>query len=398
MAGCGPGAPKLNDAVFHSFFLIFCGAAVLATVALYGRQPLLVAYIALGALLGPSGFGLTPDVALITDISHIGIIFLLFLLGLDMQPAALARVFRQITHVAVISSLIFAAAGYGIARTFGFTPIEALIVGAAMMFSSTIIGIKLLPTTVLHHRHTGELMVGLLLLQDMIAILVLVALLGSRSGDFEGGALLLSLLALPLLIALAVVFVRLVLMRLIQRFDRFHEYIFLLAIGWCLGLAELAALMKLSPEIGAFVAGVSIASSPISQYIAISLKPLRDFFLILFFFSLGGSFDLGVLGSIYVAAIVLSLLMLAAKPLVFRFLLGRLSETPALAWDVGLRLGQNSEFSLLIAYMAAGFGMIGKEASHLIQATAIITFVASSYIVVLNCPNPIAISDRLRRD
>ncbi|HQY69035.1 MAG: cation:proton antiporter [Gammaproteobacteria bacterium] len=384
--------------VTFSFFLIFTGAAAVASLALYTRQPLLIAYIVLGALIGPYGLALITNLTLLQDIAHVGIIFLLFLLGLDMQPRALLTTMRNSTLVALASALCFALIGAGVAYAFGFSRTEALITGLAMMFSSTIIGIKLLPTTVLHHRHTGELMVGLLLLQDMIAILVLVALLGSRSGDFEGGALLLSLLALPLLIALAVVFVRLVLMRLIQRFDRFHEYIFLLAIGWCLGLAELAALMKLSPEIGAFVAGVSIASSPISQYIAISLKPLRDFFLILFFFSLGGSFDLGVLGSIYVAAIVLSLLMLAAKPLVFRFLLGRLSETPALAWDVGLRLGQNSEFSLLIAYMAAGFGMIGKEASHLIQATAIITFVASSYIVVLNCPNPIAISDRLRRD
>jgi Kef-type K+ transport system membrane component KefB len=384
--------------VTFSFFLIFTGAAAVASLALYTRQPLLIAYIVLGALIGPYGFALITNLALLQDIAHVGIIFLLFLLGLDMQPRALLTTMRNSTLVALASALCFALFGAGVAYAFGFSRTEALITGLAMMFSSTIIGIKLLPTTVLHHRHTGELMVGLLLLQDMIAILVLVALMGSRSGDFEGGALLRSLLALPLLIALAVVFVRLVLIRLIERFDRFHEYIFLLAIGWCLGLAELAALMKLSPEIGAFVAGVSIASSPISQYIAVSLKPLRDFFLILFFFSLGGSFDLGVLGSIYPAAIVLSLLMLVAKPLVFRFLLGRLSETPALAWDVGLRLGQNSEFSLLIAYMAAGFGMIGKEASHLIQATAIITFVASSYIVVLNCPNPIAISDRLRRD
>lgn len=384
--------------VTFSFFLIFTGAAAVASLALYTRQPLLIAYIVLGALIGPYGLALITDLTLLQDIAHVGIIFLLFLLGLDMQPRALLTTMRNSTLVALASALCFALIGAAVAHAFGFSRTEALITGIAMMFSSTIIGIKLLPTTVLHHRHTGELMVGLLLLQDMIAILVLVALMGSRSGDFDGGTLLRSLLALPLLIAAAVVFVRLVLMRLIQRFDRFHEYIFLLAIGWCLGLAELAALMRLSPEIGAFVAGVSIASSPISQYIAVSLKPLRDFFLILFFFSLGGSFDLGVLGSIYVAAIVLSMLMLVAKPLVFRFLLGRLSETPALAWDVGLRLGQNSEFSLLIAYMAAGFGMIGKEASHLIQATAIVTFVVSSYIVVLNCPNPIAISDRLRRD
>jgi Kef-type K+ transport system membrane component KefB len=384
--------------VTFSFFLIFTGAAAVASIALYTRQPLLIAYIALGVIIGPYGLSLITNLALLQDIAHVGIIFLLFLLGLDMQPQALLATIRKTTLIAMLSSLCFAAIGFAVASAFGFNPMEALIIGLAMMFSSTIIGIKLLPTTVLHHRHTGELMVGLLLLQDMIAILVLVGLMGSRSGEFDTGALLMALLALPALIALAVLFVKLVLVRLIQRFDRFHEYIFLLAIGWCLGLAELAAVLRLSPEIGAFVAGVSIASSPISQYIAVSLKPLRDFFLILFFFSLGGSFDIAVLDSIYLAAIVLSLLMLVGKPLIFRFLLGRLSESPALAWDVGLRLGQNSEFSLLIAYMAAGFAMIGKEASHLIQATAIITFVVSSYIVVFNCPNPIAVSDRLRRD
>lgn len=387
-----------HSTVTFSFFLIFTGAAVFASFALYTRQPLLIAYIALGALIGPYGLGLITNLTMLQDIAHIGIIFLLFLLGLDMQPRALLTTMRNSTVVALTSSLCFALVGAAAAAAAGFTRAEALITGIAMMFSSTIIGIKLLPTTVLHHRHTGELMVGLLLLQDMIAILVLVALMGSRYGDFEPGALLAALIALPVLVIVAVALVRLVLIRLIQRFDRFHEYIFLLAIGWCLGLAELASLMRLSPEIGAFVAGVSIASSPISQYIAISLKPLRDFFLILFFFSLGGSFDLGVLDRIWPAALALSAAMLVLKPLVFRFLLGRLSETPALAWDVGLRLGQNSEFSLLIAYMAAGFAMIGKEASHLIQATAILTFVVSSYIVVLNCPNPIAISDRLRRD
>ncbi len=387
-----------HSTVTFSFFLIFTGAAVLASFALYTRQPLLIAYIALGALIGPYGLSLITDLPLLQDIAHIGIIFLLFLLGLDMQPRALITTIRNSTLIAIASSLCFALVGGAVAIAAGFTATEALISGIAMMFSSTIIGIKLLPATVLHHRRTGELMIGLLLLQDMIAILVLVALMGSRRGSFEVGVLLTALLALPLLVAVAFVLVRLVLIRLIHRFDRFHEYIFLLAIGWCLGLAELASLMRLSPEIGAFVAGVSIASSPISQYIAISLKPLRDFFLILFFFSLGASFDLGVLERIWLVALVLSVAMLAIKPLLFRFLLGRLSETPALAWDVGLRLGQNSEFSLLIAYMAAGFGMIGKEASHLIQATAILTFVASSYIVVLNCPNPIAISDHLRRD
>jgi len=380
-----------------SFFLIFAGAAVLASVALFTRQPLLIAYIVLGALIGPFGFGFVKDLALLSDIAQIGIIFLLFLLGLDMQPRALIAVMKQATLVAVLSSVVFALAGYGIGKLFGFTNTECLVIGAAMMFSSTIIGIKLLPTTVLHHKHMGDLMVGLLLLQDVIAILVLMFLM--QSGDAETKhPMWMSIAGLPLLATSAMLFVRFVLLKLIARFDRFHEYIFLVAIGWCLGLAEASKALGLSEEIGAFIAGISLATSPIAQYIATNLKPLRDFFLILFFFALGARFDLSLLSDIAVPACVLALVMLALKPVTYRLLLRSMSETPYLAWDVGFRLGQISEFSLLIAYLATSLTLIGKEASHVIQATAIITFVISSYIVIFNYPNPIAVSDKLRRD
>jgi Kef-type K+ transport system membrane component KefB len=388
----------MDASITTSFFLIFSGAAILATFALYTRQPLLIAYIVLGAMVGPYGMEYITDLSLLSDISHIGIIFLLFLLGLDMQPKALVTMLRKATTVALFSSLSFALIGYSISRAFGFIDSEAWIIGLAMMFSSTIIGIKLLPTTVLHHKHTGELMIGLLLLQDVIAIFVLLFLFSGSSGEFDIKGLGITLLALPIIILMAFAFVRYILLALLQRFDRFHEYIFLIAIGWCLGVAEAAHAVGLSAEIGAFIAGISLASSPISQYIAISLKPLRDFFLILFFFSLGARFDLTVLGSIIVPAIVLSVVILGAKPVIFRFMLRKLSENNRLAWDVGCRLGQISEFSLLIAYVAFANSLIGKEASHLIQATAIITFLVSSYIVVFNYPNPIAVNDRLRRD
>ncbi len=390
-----------EQSLVFSFFLIFTGAAVVASLALYTRQPLLVAYIVLGAILGPYGAELVTDTKLLTDISHIGIIFLLFLLGLDMQPSHLVQMLRKATLVAIGSSVLFFLIGYLVGWAFDYTQTEAIIIGVAVMFSSTIIGIKLLPTTVLHHRHTGELVVGLLLLQDVIAILVLLFL---YSGTGEGtqsdmmAEFATTLMALPLMILGAFVFVKYVLLKLIQKFDRFHEYIFLLAIGWCLGLAEIANLAGLSAEIGAFVAGVSIATSPISQYIATSLKPLRDFFLILFFFSIGASFNLSLVAQIAVPAIILALLVLALKPIIFRFLLSRISESPALGWEVGFRLGQISEFSLLIAYIAAGALMIGEEASHVIQATAILTFLLSSYVVIFNFPSPIAVSDDLRRD
>ena len=394
------------SAVTFSFFLIFTGAAVLASIALYTRQPLIIAYILLGALLGPYGFAVVSDVDLLSDIAHVGIIFLLFLLGLDMQPQALWATLRQSILVALASSALFLLIGFAAARAFGFPAFDALVIGAAMMFSSTIIGIKLLPTTVLHHRHIGDLMIGLLLIQDLLAIIVLMLLLNAAQlsgaaaapADNVAAGFFRMALSLPLLIGASWAMVRLVLLPLIARFDRFHEFIFLLAIGWCLGVAEAAALLGLSAEIGAFIAGITIATSPIAQYIAVQLKPLRDFFLVLFFFSVGARFAFGMLREVLLPALALSVLVLGLKPVAFRYLLKGVSEKRTLAWDLGLRLGQASEFSLLIAYLAAGGALIGERSSLLIQATTIITLVASSYIVVLNCYNPIAISDKLRRD
>lgn len=386
-----------EHSIVFSFFLIFTGAAILASIALYSRQPLLVAYIVLGAILGPWGFAAVNDTNLVEDISHVGIIFLLFLLGLDMQPRHLLHMLRKASLIALISSLAFLGAGYGLGLAFGFTQTEALIIGAALMFSSTIIGIKLLPTTVLHHRHTGELLVGLLLLQDVIAILVLL-LLNSGEGASPIIGFGRSLLALPILGVISWVLVRFVLLPLLMRFDRYREYVFLLAIGWCLGMSEAAVELGLSAEMGAFFAGITLATSPISQFIATSLKPLRDFFLILFFFSVGASFNLTLLDDVLVPALAMTAMVLVLKPLVFRLLLTKIQETPETSWELGVRLGQISEFSLLIAYLAYSSGLIGELASHVIQATAILTFLLSTYVVIFRYPSPIAISDKLRRD
>ncbi|MFV0477689.1 MAG: cation:proton antiporter [Parahaliea sp.] len=387
--------------ITFSFFLIYSGAALFASVALYTRQPLIIAYVALGAAIGPYGLSLVPDLKLLSDTAHVGIIFLLFLLGLDMQPKALLSTLRKSTVVGITSCAIFAMMGFAVAVLFSFALIEATIIGTAMMFSSTIIGIKLLPTTVLHHRHIGELMIGLLLLQDLLAIIVLLLL--NASGDSKGVSpeildFIRPFLALPLLGAGTWLLVRYSILPLMGRFDRFHEYIFLIAIGWCLGVAEVAALVGLSAEIGAFIAGISIATSPIAQYIAVNLKPLRDFFLILFFFTVGARFEWAMLNTVLLPTLVLSVLVLAAKPVVYRFLLKGMSEKRPLAWDLGFRLGQASEFSLLIAYVATSSALLSPGGSLLIQATTIITLLVSSYIVVLNYPTPIAISDRLRRD
>ena len=384
-----------QESLLFSFFLIFTGAALISTVALFFRQPLLVAYIVLGVILGPFGLEYIADASLLSDIAEFGILFLLFLLGLDMQPIKLLGTLKKTFLVTLASTAVFFLLGYSTGLLFNYSGTESLVIGFAMVFSSTIIGIKLLPTTVLHQKHMGELMVGILLLQDFIAIFILAFL---DSNNIDQGNALRVLLAFPVLIIFAYLTTRFILIKLIARFDHFKEYIFLLAIGWCLGLAALAAEIGLSAEIGAFVAGVSLATSPIALFIAYSLKPLRDFFLILFFFSLGAQLSIGLLSEVIAPALLLAALALSLKPIVFRYLLRRFSERNRLAWDAGLRLGQISEFSLLIAFVATQSGVIGELASLTIQAAAIVSFLISSYIVVFFCPTPIAINSKLRRD
>ena len=390
----------METSITFTFAAIFLGAAVLSSVALYARQPIIIAYIALGVALGPFGLKVVSDTELVTDAGHVGIIFLLFLLGLDMKPSALWNSLRQSTVVALASAVAFVTVGYGLARLFGFEELDAALIGAALIFSSTIIGIKLLPTTVLHHRHLGELMIALLLFQDLLAIIVLVVMesLGGQAGSLTWQSISRPLLALPLLALVSWVSVRFVLFTLIKRFDRYHEYIFLLSIGWCLGLAELAVWMGLSAEIGAFIAGISIASSPIAQYIAVSLKPLRDFFLVVFFFSVGSGLDMAALPQVILPAIVMATALLLLKPVVFHLLVRGVCDEPKLAWNLGLRLGQCSEFALLIAFLGLSNGLLSIPAATLIQATTVMTLLVSSYWVVLTLPTPIAIREELRRD
>lgn len=384
--------------LLDAFFLIFTGAAVLATLALFTRQPVLIAYIVLGALIGPYGLGFVTDIVLLQQVSGIGIMFLLFLIGLDMELSALMAVIRESALVNLVSSVIFFIVGALVTHAFGFSLVEAVIVGLAMLNPSTIVALKLLPTTVLHHRRTGELIIGISLLQDLLALLAISLIPVMAGANTRPVDMLRLVVAMPVLLVLSYVVVKRVLEPLIMRFDKFHEYIFLLAIGWCLGVATLSNAMGLSRETGAFIAGISLASSPIAQFIALNLRPLRDFFLVLFFFALGAGFDSGILPQIIGPALLLTLVVVGIKPVVYRFLLGSLSERPELAWDVGFRLGQVSEFSLLIALTAVQAALISQAASYLIQAIVIMSFVVSSYIVIFNFPNPIAVSERLRRD
>lgn len=387
-----------DTSIIFSLFLVFTGAALIATLALFARQALLIAYILLGALLGPWALNVVSNPALIADIANVGILFLLFLLGLNLEPRDLEKLFREAIVVTAATSVAFALLGFVVGIAFGFNLMDSLIIAAGMMFSSTIIALKLLPTSALHHQRMGELIVSILLLQDMLAIIVLLALEGLGNQESLLSETLILVLGLPALAALAWWVATRVLTKLFMRFDRISEYLFLLAIGWCLGVAELATLIGLSHEVGAFVAGVTLATSPIARFIAESLKPLRDFFLVLFFFALGAGFNIGALPSVLIPALVLAAISVALKPTVFRLLLQREKEKAKMARETGARLGQISEFSLLIVVVASDLSIMSDKASILMKSATIMSFVASSFWIVRRYPTPISMDQTLNRD
>jgi len=387
-----------SEIIIFSIFIIFTSAAILATIALFAKQAMIVAYIAVGIILGPSVLNVIPDTATSREVAQVGIMFLLFLLGLNLHPQNLIVTIKKSTLITVASCLIFAAIGFAAAWTLQLSRIDQLIIAGSFVFSSTIIGLKLLPTTVLHHRHMGEVIISILLLQDIIAIILLLLIETQSAGISALNGLIKLTIALPGLILIVFVFQEFILKKLMQKFDTIKEYIFLLAIGWCLGIAELAHTIGLSHETGAFVAGVSIAVGPISTYIAESLKPIRDFFLVIFFFSLGASLDVSLAWQILIPAIITSSLLIFIKPFVFKFLLQKSGEPPEDAAEMGARLGQLSEFSILVGFVAIGAGLISVKAFNFIQVCTIVSFILSTYLIVLRYPTPIAISDNLRRD
>jgi Kef-type K+ transport system membrane component KefB len=385
------------DSIIFELSVIVVGAAVLGTLFLYARQPILIAYITIGFAVGPNGLGLIQSTDHIEDIAHFGVILLLFLIGLSLQPLKLLGLFRKTVFLTLGTSLLFGIVSFLFALLLRYDTHSAVIFGAAMMFSSTVVGLKLVPTTTLHHKRTGEIMTSVLLLQDMLAILVILFITGDKSDHV---LLTFAMLAgkFVFLCVLSFAGVRYVMVPLLRRFDVVQEYTFVATLGWCLLWAEAAHILGLSYEVGAFVAGLSIASCQIALVIAEHLKPLREFFLILFFFAIGAELDFRLDPTLILAALVFAAVLVPLKAHVFRFAFRKSGESPELSRELAVRLAQSSEFSLLVVFAALSIGVLSTEKAMVIQITTIMTYIISTYWVVLKYPTPISGSSALRRD
>ncbi len=377
------------DNILFELGLILAGSAVLATVFLFGRQPIILAYIAAGIAAGPHGFALIERADHIESIAHVGVVLLLFLLGVHLQPAKLLQLFRRTALLTLGTSLVFGAAAFGLVLLLGFGVGDAAVAGAAMMFSSTVVGLKLIPPPELHEQHAGELMTSVLLIQDILAIVVLLFLTGESSPRVLPTFALLTG-KLLLLTVVAFLAMRFLMMPLLRRFGGVSEYLFVMTLGWCLLWSDAAHGLGLSHEMGAFVAGISIASCHHAHAVAWRLDPLREFFLILFFFAIGAEFDPNLGPRVLLGGLALGGAMLVLKPPAFRLGFRWSGEPVPLARELGARLGQASEFSILVAFAALGAGVLSKEGAMVIQTATIATFVVSTYWVVLKYPTPIS--------
>jgi len=385
----------MND-VFSSIAVIIIVSAVSACIGVVSRQPIVVAYIAAGVILGPHGFSVVKNVGLVNDVSHIGVVMLLFLAGIVLHPQRLLILFRKTMLVTFVAGFVCSAMMTGLFMAWGYTLPEAVIGGGALMFSSTILVVKLLPTTTLHQQRMGSLCIAILIAQDLVAIAFLIFLKGERPDSLFAGFLMVG----RGVAAIAVVMLaeQFLIRPLMRRIEYYHEVLLLLALGWCFSVAVTAKMIGFSHEIGAFLAGLALARSPIAFFLSEGLKFFRDFFLVLFFFTLGAGIDLSVIRTVWPAAISGGVLLLAIKPLLYRWLFIKTGETPSFGTEIGIRLGQSSEFSLIVAIVAMRQGMIGFKASQLVQMTTIVTMIVSSYLTIVFFPSPLAAKEKLKQD
>lgn len=383
--------------IFFEISMIVAGASLLAWLASISKQPIIIAYLLCGVIAGPWGLGLIKHVELIDTVSEIGVTLLLFLAGMVLHPNRLVQLFKSAAIVTLANCALSWIIIYAVARLFGFDRVDALYAALALMFSSTILVIKLLPTTTLHQKHLGSICIAILIAQDLIAVSILLFIGGAAEGSLLDLGLLLPIKGLVFVLVVLLV-EQFVLRKMMRQSDRFHEVLYMLCLGWCLGLASLAHYLGLTYTVGAFIAGVAIARSPISRFLTEELKPFRDFFLMFFFFTLGAKFDLLIAKAVWLPAVVVGSVILLARPFILRWLFHAAGEGAQFSRDAGTRLGQASEFGLIIALAATTAEQVSLRASAMIQLAIIFTMIVSSYIVVFTLPTPLGTKADLKQD
>ncbi len=368
--------------VFIEISLIIVLTVFIAGVMRLLKQPLIIGYILAGIIASPYFLNIVRSTETIFVFSQIGVTFLLFIVGISLSP----RVIKEVGKVSLVTGLgqiLFTSlVGFFISKLLGFSTVASVYIAIALTFSSTIIIMKLLSDKKDTDKLYGKISIGFLLVQDLFAIIMLMVISSFSTGlsvaDISFQSFMLGLILIGGFILVSIY----ILPKLSAFFAKSQEFLFLFSIGWGMGLAALFHYIGFSMEIGALVAGIALSMSPFSYEISSKLRPLRDFFIILFFIFLGSQMVFGNIGELIIPAIIFSLFILIGNPLIVMVLMGALGYSKRTGFQAGFTVAQISEFSLILITLGVSVGHLTGEILSLVTIVGLVTISASTYLIM----------------
>lgn len=365
--------------IFVEISILIAIAAIVAVIMRILKQPVIIGYILTGVLVGPSLLGFIHDPNTIEILGKFGIVLLLFIIGLELNPKTIKDLGKTSFIAGFGQVAVATLLGFFLVRGFGFDIVPAVYISLGLALSSTIVILKLLSDKKEQNRLHGKIAIGFLLVQDIIATFALLISAASANGGLDPVSMV-WLIAKGVVLSLVIFIASAYIIKpLSSFFSRSQELLFLFALAWGLGIAALFFKFGFSLEIGALFAGVSLASMPYAQDIGSRMRPLRDFFVVIFFISLGAGLELGSIGSLWWQALILSAFVLVFNPMILLIILNLLGYKKKTSFKAAITIGQVSEFSLIFVLLGASNGQISHTGVALVTMVALVTFALSSY-------------------
>lgn len=372
----------MHSDIFVEFSLILAATAVIAVIMRLLKQPLIIGYILTGILVGPSVFNFIQEPELVESLGKFGIALLLFVVGLGLNYHVVKEVGKASILTGVGQVTFTTLIAYVFVQAIGFSGISALYIAVAMAFSSTIIILKLLNDKKEQNKLYGKISIGFLLVQDVLATLALVIASASGNGSLDVESFVVLLLKAIMLFTGLWILTQIVLKPTAKFLSRSQELLFLFTIAWGFGVGAVFKEVGFSLEIGALVAGISMAGLHYAQDVASKMRPLRDFFLVVFFIALGATLNLGEVWGVLGPALALSALVLFGNPIIVMSIMGLLGYTKKNSFKAGLAVAQISEFSIIFVLLGAANGQLESQVVSLVTVVALITIAISSYMFI----------------
>ncbi len=373
----------MHESIFAELSLIIAIAAIMALFMRLLRQPLIIGHILTGILVGPSVLHLVESAQTIQVFASIGIALLLFIIGLGLNPKVIKEVGRVASIAGVLQVMLTAGFAWGGGIILGLTNTESIFLGVALAFSSTIIILKLLSDKKEQTRLYGKIATGLLIIQDIIATIALLFVTSQQGESGFSSTHLVSLVLKGLAIIIPLFFIgNVILPRLSKLIAGSQEFLFLFAVGWGFGTAALFEKAGFSLEIGALLAGMALASLPYTQEISARLRPLRDFFIVVFFITLGTQLNFGHFQKLVPAIIMCSAIVIVLKPVIILTIMGLMGYTKRTSFKTAIAMAQISEFSLVFVILGNKQHLVSDDLVSIVTLVALISIAVSSYLIV----------------